>query len=160
MQIVPSGDLGKKWSVNLFPVPDHEHLKISRFSPERSNLQLDWFFPGEVESNILWYIFVTDKDSAQILYIRIKSLNLVLCITQPFVNYLKSRTVYYRPMIPMFIIHADCTVSYSSFSFILCKNGHQSCHTINWFVPFLFFFPQLVNNLPHLTTTGLVLLML
>ncbi|XP_050699179.1 nucleolar protein 6-like isoform X2 [Eriocheir sinensis] len=49
LQVTPSGELGKKWKVNLYPVPDQENLKISRFSPERSNLQPKWFFPGDVE---------------------------------------------------------------------------------------------------------------
>ncbi|XP_063886940.1 nucleolar protein 6-like [Scylla paramamosain] len=47
LQITPSGDFGKKWKVNLYPVPDQESFKLTKFSPERSNLEPSWFFPGD-----------------------------------------------------------------------------------------------------------------
>nr|XP_045581475.1 nucleolar protein 6-like [Procambarus clarkii] len=53
LQITPSGKIGQKWKVNLFPVPPPESFKVRRFSPERSNLQPRWFFSEEakVEEN-------------------------------------------------------------------------------------------------------------
>ncbi|XP_045117348.1 nucleolar protein 6-like [Portunus trituberculatus] len=47
LQVTPSGDFGKKWKVNLYPVPDQESFKLKKFSPERSNLEPQWFFPGD-----------------------------------------------------------------------------------------------------------------
>ncbi|KAG7161793.1 nucleolar protein 6-like [Homarus americanus] len=44
LQVTPSGGVGKKWKVNLFPVPPLQSFKATRFSPERSNLQPEWFF--------------------------------------------------------------------------------------------------------------------
>ncbi|XP_071514441.1 nucleolar protein 6 isoform X1 [Panulirus ornatus] len=47
LQVTPSGGIGKKWKVNLFPVPPSESFKVSRFSPGRSNLQPKWYFAND-----------------------------------------------------------------------------------------------------------------
>lgn len=38
LQVAPSGGLGKKWKVNLFPVPPPEMFRMGRFAPTRGNL--------------------------------------------------------------------------------------------------------------------------
>ncbi|KAK3881250.1 hypothetical protein Pcinc_014302 [Petrolisthes cinctipes] len=48
LQVTPSGDIGKKWKVNIFPVPPAEFFKPSRFLPEKCNLNLKWFY-GDAE---------------------------------------------------------------------------------------------------------------
>ncbi|XP_063610087.1 nucleolar protein 6-like [Penaeus indicus] len=38
LQVTPSGGLGKKWKVNLFPVPPSEMFRIGRFAPTKGSL--------------------------------------------------------------------------------------------------------------------------
>ncbi|XP_066977982.1 nucleolar protein 6 [Macrobrachium rosenbergii] len=47
LQVTPAGGIGKKWRVNLFPVPDTTSMKLSLFSPERWTVSPTWYFSDE-----------------------------------------------------------------------------------------------------------------
>lgn len=53
-QITPSGDIGKKWKINIFPVPPDESIKPSHISPEKCNLQPEWFHGHADEGMDMW----------------------------------------------------------------------------------------------------------
>ncbi|XP_068242070.1 nucleolar protein 6 isoform X1 [Palaemon carinicauda] len=47
LQVTPASGIGKKWKVNLFPVPDATSFKLSLFSPERWTVTPTWYFGDE-----------------------------------------------------------------------------------------------------------------
>ncbi|XP_042871815.1 nucleolar protein 6-like [Penaeus japonicus] len=49
LQVTPAGGLGKKWKVNLFPVPSSESFRMARFAPTRGNIHPKLYLEDYVE---------------------------------------------------------------------------------------------------------------
>ncbi|XP_076032769.1 nucleolar protein 6 Mat89Ba [Oratosquilla oratoria] len=45
LQVEDESNHRNKWKVVLHVVPPHNHWKVSRFSPEKGNLRLHWYYP-------------------------------------------------------------------------------------------------------------------
>ncbi|CAL4075353.1 unnamed protein product, partial [Meganyctiphanes norvegica] len=47
LQIKPSGSLGKKWSINIHPVPPEGVFQLKQFRPNKNTVRQSWFFNRE-----------------------------------------------------------------------------------------------------------------
>lgn len=52
-KVTPAGGLGKKWKVNLFPVPSSESFRMARFAPTRGNIHPKLYLEEYVEGKVI-----------------------------------------------------------------------------------------------------------